>query len=120
MWMPSLTISSYSSVRPRRQVRSTVNTTIASTTGNHAPSRNFTPLATRNAVSMMPNRMHSGSTQRRAFGHIARATRNSSRVSISIVPDTDTPYAEANAVELRNIRTRAITASIRIQLIHGM
>jgi hypothetical protein len=40
---------------------------------------------------MMPNTMHSGSTQRRAFGHIARATRNSSSVSISIVPDTDTP-----------------------------
>jgi hypothetical protein len=40
-------------------------------------------------------------------------------VSISIVADTEIPYAVASAVELWNISTTVSTATIRIQLMYG-
>ena len=37
-----------------------------------------------------------------------------------IVPDTETPYAEARPLELRNSRTTVMTDNMSTRLIHGM
>ena len=119
-WMPSLRISWYSSSRPRRQVRSSVNRTTPSTTGNQPPSRILTPFAIRKPMSPTRNSRHNGNTQFRAFGHSARATSASNSVSISIVADTEMPYAVASAVEVRKVSTSPITSTISIQFTPGM
>ena len=68
-----------------------VNSTMPSTTGNHAPCSSLAPLAITKPRSMTKNTTHSGMIQLRALGHSARATRASSSVSISMVADTEMP-----------------------------
>gem|GEM_PF-5170622 len=68
-----------------------VNRKMPSTTGNQAPCSSLAPLAMTKPRSMMKNTTHSGSSQPRDFGHSERATTASSRVSISIVADTEMP-----------------------------
>ena len=77
-------------------------------------------MANRNAASITANRPHSGSTHPRQPGHSARATIASSRVSISIVAETEMPYAVASADEVRNASTRPMTITIIVQLMPGM
>ena len=89
-------------------------------TGNQPPARILAPLATTNAMSPTRNSAHSGNTQIRHRGHSARATITSNRVSISMVIDTEMPYAVASALDVRKLSTRPITSTISIQLMPGM
>ncbi|MNW22683.1 hypothetical protein D3C71_2243260 [compost metagenome] len=68
-----------------------VNSTMPSTTGNHAPCSSLAPLAITKPRSITKKTTHSGMIQLRALGHSARATSASSRVSISMVADTEMP-----------------------------
>ena len=68
-----------------------MNNTMPSTTGNQAPCISLAPLATTKPRSIRKNGTHSASTAQRQRGHSARATRASSRVSISIVAETEMP-----------------------------
>ncbi|MNR45868.1 hypothetical protein D3C85_1647620 [compost metagenome] len=68
-----------------------VNSTMPSTTGNHAPCSSLAPLAITKPRSMMKKITHSGMIQYREVGHSARATSASSRVSMSMVADTEMP-----------------------------
>jgi len=39
---------------------------------------------------------------------------------MNMVPDTETPYADARPLELRNSSTTVMTDNISTRLIHGM
>jgi hypothetical protein len=53
-------------------------------------------------------------------GHNAYATSASNRVSISIVPETEMPYAVARFVELPKLTTSRITTAAMAQFTPGM
>src|SRR5687768_11364935 len=97
-----------------------MNTKMPTVIGNQPPSGTLTMFEAKNAESAMRNGMVRLSTALVRHFHRSFATTARRIVVISIVVVTDTPYAAARFVDLRNTSTRPIAANIRIQFTDEM